>query len=253
MDYDGKNFLLYNPPYNKDAISDLAGGSWNKKVECFVLPGYIIYARTVIELFGGYKTVGEIQSGGLQLTDMAESALTAPVPGLRDLPTIHDGDALRIYEEMFYPYQREADDWLLFGPKQTGLVALSPGLGKTIVALVAARLLGLKNVLIVAPKPLLRSWENEAMKFFGKVWFERRHGLPPVIGWNLTNYDTVVDKVIIDKRGKVIGLGPRLQQYMAVDWDLVILDESVLVKNRDSQRYKGMLALRKSFPKKGKR
>ncbi len=253
MDYDGKNFLLYKPPYNKDAISDLAAGSWNKKLECFVLPGYIIYARTVIELFGGYKTVGEIQSGGLQLTDMAESALTAPVPGLRDLPTIHDGDALRIYEEMFYPYQREADDWLLFGPKQTGLVALSPGLGKTIVALVAARLLGLKNVLIVAPKPLLRSWENEAMKFFGKVWFERRHGLPPVIGWNLTNYDTVVDKVIIDKRGKVIGLGPRLQQYMAVDWDLVILDESVLVKNRDSQRYKGMLALRKSFPKKGKR
>jgi SNF2 family DNA or RNA helicase len=125
-----------------------------------------------------------------------------------------------------------------------------------VVALTAARLLfdlQLAKVLIVDPKSLLRSWENEAMKFFGEVWFERRHGQVPFAGWNLTNYDTVVDKVEVDKKGKVISYGSRLEAYLAVDWDLVILDESVLVKNRDSHRFKGMLALRKSFPKKAKR
>jgi SNF2 family DNA or RNA helicase len=244
LDYDGKNFLLFNPPYNREALSDLAAGSWNAKRGCFVLPGYIVYARTVVELFPE-----------LQLTDVAEAALLGPT-SYRDWEVVtldaRTTKAFEIYQNDFYPYQRDADDWLIQGPKATGLVALSPGLGKTIVALVAARLLELQKVLIVAPKPLLRSWENEAMKFFGEVWFERRHGQVPVFGWNLTNYDTVVDKVIVDKKGKVVGYGERLKAYMAVDWDLVILDESVLVKNRNSHRYKGMLAIRKAFPKKEK-
>ena len=239
MDHDGANFLLYNPPYNRDAVMDLAAGSWNKKRDVFVLPDYILYARTVLELFPE-----------LHLTPTAEKMMQVSTGTWEGAL---DEEALRVYQEMFYPYQRESVDWMTLRHHMTGLLLLTPGLGKTIVALVAARLLKLQHVLIVTPKPLLRSWENEAMKFFGDVWFERRQGQVPVHGWNLTNYDTVVDKVITDKKGKVLGYGDRLQAYLERPWDLVILDESVLVKNRDSQRFKGMLALRKAFPKKPKR
>lgn len=243
LDYDGENFLLSNVRYNREAVQDLAAGSWNEKRGLFVLPGYIIYALTAIELFPD-----------LQVTKAADDAITFD-SSFKE-PSVWNTYIKEVLETTLYDFQKEAVGWLVDGPKATGLVALSPGLGKTVVALTAARLLfdlQLAKVLIVAPKSLLRSWENEAMKFFGEVWFERRHGQVPFAGWNLTNYDTVVDKVEVDKKGKVISYGSRLEAYLAVDWDLVILDESVLVKNRDSHRFKGMLALRKSFPKKAKR
>lgn len=243
LDYDGTNFLLSNVRYNREAVQDLAAGSWNKKRGLFVLPGYIIYALTAIELFPD-----------LQVTKAADDAMTFD-SSFKE-PSVWNTYIKEVLETTLYDFQKDAVGWLVDGPKATGLIALSPGLGKTVVALTAARLLfdlQLAKVLIVAPKSLLRSWENEAMKFFGEVWFERRHGQVPFAGWNLTNYDTVVDKVEVDKKGKVIGYGPRLEAYLSVDWDLVILDESVLVKNRDSHRFKGMLALRKAFPKKEKR
>lgn len=249
LDYDGHSFILSNATYVKSSIEDQAAGSWNKKRGVFVIPGYIVYGRAVLEIFGGYQSVEEFQVGGLDITAAAVAALDV---NPQALPISADVTAYNVFKEMMYFFQQETVIQLTDGPKATGLVALSPGLGKTIVALVAARMLRLERVLIVAPKPLLRSWENEAMKFFKEIWFERRHGQVPVHGWNLANYDTVVDKVITDKRGKVVGLGDRLQAYMAVPWDLVILDESVLVKNRDSHRFKGMLALRKAFPKKEK-
>src|SRR5258708_9916033 len=200
LDFDGQHFLLSHPLFNTDAIKELAAGSWNKKLNSWVLPGYVIYARTALELFPE-----------MAVTPTAQSVLDGEL--VKWIPIDPLEPAYIVYQERFYPYQREAVDWLVGIFKTCGLTALSPGLGKTVVALVAARLHQFEKVLIVAPKPLLRSWENEAMKFFGEVWFERRHGQVPVLGWNLTNYDTVVGKVIVDKKRKVTGYGDRLHAY----------------------------------------
>jgi SNF2 family DNA or RNA helicase len=242
LDFDGDNFILH-APFSKDSwIGDLAAGSWDKKLSFWKLPPYLIYAQTVVEQLPDLE-ISEAASDALSMSD---ELAAEPVGGGWD-------PILKLVYQQLYWFQRQAVYRLIHGPHTTSLIALSPGLGKTVVALTAARLLGLKKVLIVAPKSLLRSWENEEDKWFGDTAMERRHGLPPSEQWwTLTNYDTVVDKVVVDKRGKVVDLGPRLKQYMAVDWDLVILDESVLVKNRHSHRYLGLLELRKAFPKKQK-
>lgn len=241
LDFDGLNYILTAPPYNREAIGDLAAGSFDKKRNVYVLPGYLIYARTVLEMFPD-----------IEISPVVQARLSGVQSEM--IPADPNDPAYVVYRDVFHPYQREAVDWLVSPFRETGLIALSPGLGKTIVALVAARLQAFERVLVVAPKPLLRSWENEALKFFGESWLTRRHGRGPdspdlEAQWVLTNYDTVVDKVVVDKHGKVTELGPRLKQYMAVPWDLIILDESVLVKNRDSHRFKGMLALRQAYPK----
>lgn len=227
LDYDGQYFLLKAPAYQAEALHQLAAASYDKRRGLFVLPGYLLYVNTVREMFPD-----------LELTYQTEKALRGGFP-LRSWPPVISAELNFVYN-LLYTYQQEAVQWLYFGPHATGLVALSPGLGKTIVALMAAKLLDLKRVLVVAPKPLLRTWENEERKFFGTFTaLVRHHGKAPSSGWVLTNYDTVV--------------GPLLPQYLSVEWDAVILDESVLVKNRKTKRFKAMLMLRKVFPRKEKR
>ena len=251
LDYDGTHFILH-APFTKDSwINELAAGSWDKKQLFWKLPPYVIYARTVLEQMPDISVSPEAQTA-LESSNMVPH-IEQVLKALADHGRLDDA-AVQVYAETLFPYQRDAVNRLVIGPKHTGMGAIFPGGGKTIVTLVAARLLSIMRVLIIAPKPLLRSWENEAVKFFGENWLNRCAGEGPTSeGWVLTNYDTVVEVEMEVKNGrktkKVAGYGPRLKQYLAVDWDLVVLDESVLVKNRNSQRFKGMLALRKAFPK----
>lgn len=251
LDYDGSHFILH-APFEKDSwINQLAAGSWDKKQGFWKLPPYIVYAKTVLE-----------QIPDVGVSEDASIALRAPANGdalLRVFDNVRHTSrraylpAQKIYDEVFYPYQCDAVFWLIAGPKQSGLLALSPGLGKTIITLVAARLLGLQRVLIIAPRPLLRTWENEQLKFFSELFTTRRHGMPPpddVFGWVLTNYETVVgaaEKLPKGQKGPEKIIHGYAAEYMKVDWDLVVLDESVLVKSRDSRRFKVLERLRKTF------
>lgn len=123
--------------------------------------------------------------------------------------------------KLLYPYQREAISWLICQPQKSGLLALSPGLGKTAVSILAARYMlrnKESNILILAPLTLLPTWEDQ-----GRQWghnITAFHQIDPPSGWVVTNYETMV------KRSK--------------NWepifDLIICDESVLLKNRKIQR-----------------
>lgn len=132
-----------------------------------------------------------------------------------------------------YPYQVTGIEYLLSNPHGGSLLRVFPGGGKTAIASLAAVLAmpPESRVLIVAPLTLLRTWEREFERWTGEgVRLERRHGQGPGLWWTLTNYDTIV-------RRKAL--------YENVKWDLVILDESVLVKNRNTMRWKALATLRK--------
>lgn len=244
LGFDGDHFLLEGVPFAKDSwVHDLAAGSWDKKENLWKLPPFVLYAHVVTE-----------QLPEIEVHEWAETFLRAAGRGTSVIyPDRVDPRAVRIYRDIFYPYQKECVDWMIGGLKESGLIALSPGLGKTIVTLVAARLLGLQRVLIIAPRPLLRTWENEQLKFFSELFTTRRQGMPPpedVFGWVLTNYETVVGAAEKPPKGvkapeKVIR--GYAAEYMKVDWDLVVLDESVLVKSKTSRRFKVLERLRKSF------
>jgi len=132
-----------------------------------------------------------------------------------------------------FPYQYEGIAWLF--SQKSALLADEMGLGKTMQTITAVRLLlasgQVRRVLMVCPKPLIPNWQREF-----KLWAEelpvttlegdanRRKMLlnmksVPVL---LSNYEVVVrDLQNVDESEL-----PR--------FDLVVLDESQRIKNRDS-------------------
>ncbi|MDM7940122.1 MAG: DEAD/DEAH box helicase [Methanothrix sp.] len=132
------------------------------------------------------------------------------------------------WDKMFQ-FQKEAISYLILSPHRGSLLALSPGLGKSAVATVASDLLNYDRVLIIAPLSLLSTWEREYRKW---SWRDDppkvRHGKNPEGNIVITNYDTVVRHV---------------DEYCKAKFQLVILDESILVKNRDTRRFKALKRL----------
>ena len=154
-----------------------------------------------------------------------------------DLPDLRDRlvtPYAAIDDERLYPYQREAAGRLVAAPHGI-LVTLSPGLGKTAVAIAAAdRVVPDDRIVVVAPASLLRTWEREIAKWAvvsgevyiiqGKVDFDAAH----CARWIIVSWDKAARE--LESWGK--------------GWPLWILDESVLTKSRQSKRFKAMNKLR---------
>lgn len=130
-------------------------------------------------------------------------------------------------DERLFDYQKTGVAYLLGGNR---LLSFSPGLGKTATAIVAADQLNASKILVVAPLTLLPTWQAEIAQ-----WSSRDipvTNYPQVreirAGWNLVNYDLVARKPL----------------PFECHWDLIILDESVLVKNRQTKRYRSIKQIR---------
>ncbi len=117
-------------------------------------------------------------------------------------------------------YQRKGVDWLLF-LKQAGLGALladDMGLGKTLqsIAVIEGR------TLIVCPTSVLQSWADQIQEFRPSLKVNLYHGPNRQLadGITLTSYGILrMDQ----------------EKLAAMDWDTVILDETQVIKNPDSQ------------------
>lgn len=122
-----------------------------------------------------------------------------------------------------YPYQLEAAARLVDSPRGA-IVVLSPGLGKTAVAIAAADAHDDASVLVVCPASLVPNWEREI-----DMW-----GQPDRSTWTVTTWDKAA------RAARQGDLGA---------WDIVILDESVMTKSRASQRFKAFNKDRKKWGK----
>jgi SNF2 family DNA or RNA helicase len=232
LDHDGHNFLLTTPfGINKDRLKKEVQVEWDPKRKLWVLPDLVLYANSALEIFPE-----------MPLTKAAHARLTRndsdsndPLEAFfEDSP--QDAKLYAVYCKL-YPFQQELMFRLVVSPKRNQQGVLSPGLGKTVVSLLAARLLGAKSVLIVCIKDLMRQWQDEEEKWFGERTLIRAHGTEPGYhapsdrhGWFVANYDTVVGRLH--------------DSYQIRHWDVVIIDESVLVKNRKTRRFKRLLDLR---------
>lgn len=130
------------------------------------------------------------------------------------------------------PYQRTGVDWLLF-LKEAGLGALladDMGLGKTLQSIACIE----GRTLIVCPTSVLQSWADQIEQFRPSLKTSFYHGPSRCLqeGVNLTSYGIL-----------------RLDQekLAAVDWDTLILDETQIIKNPDSQIAKAAHRLRGGF------
>lgn len=121
--------------------------------------------------------------------------------------------------KQLFPFQKETIEFALSRKKV--LISLAPGLGKTACAIFSAQAAGCENILIVSPLSLLYNWRNEIKKWVDEeavVWYGK--SLPIKNKWVVTNYDT-------------LRLNPK--QFNQA-WDCIIVDETILIKNRKAQR-----------------
>jgi hypothetical protein len=149
--------------------------------------------------------MNQLQRAGVPL-DHYESDISADpwlVPE-RDIPHIDHPNWPKLY-----PYQQQAVDFLCHSPYPGTLLALSPGLGKTPTAIVAAELLDMQSVLVLCPRVLIPIWKQERERWATLPWNDPKQTvLRPFVVGNWEYYLKHPDE-------------------LEVDWSLVILDPSL--------------------------
>lgn len=136
-----------------------------------------------------------------------------------------------------YPYQREcAVEIEQFGGR--ALIALPPGLGKSLISLLwASWNPEVRPILVVCPAHLKYNWQNECMVHFGweSVVLEGRKSSPMISEakvW-IINYD-----IVHDWAEEIITLGPKL----------IIFDEAVALKSPGAKRSRACKAISLQVP-----
>jgi len=129
-------------------------------------------------------------------------------------------------------YQRKGIDWLLF-LREAGMGALladDMGLGKTLQSIACIE----GRTLIVCPTSVLQSWADQIEQFRPGLKVTLYHG----------GARTLAEGVVLTSYGILRIDQEKLAQ---VDWDTVILDETQIIKNPDSQIAKAAHRLRGKF------
>lgn len=151
-------------------------------------------------------------------------------------PPLHLTNVLR-------PYQKSGFQWLNYMSEVgwSGILADDMGLGKTLQALSFLYYLkekqGKLKALAVCPTTLLFNWENEIKKFTPSLSFAIHHG-PSRSKRLIANADF---EIIITTYGT---LRSDIKEFINVEFDYVILDESQAIKNPSSKVAKASLLLK---------
>ena len=121
-----------------------------------------------------------------------------------------------------HPFQKEAIQRVISSDRL--LLALAPRLGKTVVTVIAADVVKAERILVVSPLSLLRDWRKKILQWSPTtkdVAIIYKKNLPVPSRWTVTNYDT-------------LRLHP--ETFNQTPWDLIIVDETLLIKNRKAKR-----------------
>lgn len=243
-------WILYSPTFSPTPEVQEWGGRWGKKQQAWRLPRLTRIARKILDYDPDAKLtqdVKRISQGEWEVRDheVALSTLDFSSP----------------YERL-YSFQKQAHDALVTRPYHGELLALSPGLGKTPTSIVAADTFvethgGSQRIVVVAPLTLLGNWYREItgtqirdpIQWSIDPRIEVCHGVPPSpdrsVRWTITNPESVMERVQDPNTNRWTASG-NLDEEWDFEWDIVILDESVLYKNRKSKRSSAIRTLARS-------
>ncbi|MBI5684313.1 MAG: hypothetical protein HZC54_04475 [Verrucomicrobia bacterium] len=139
------------------------------------------------------------------------------------------------FRQLLRPYQTTGVNWLHFLGENglAGILADEMGLGKTLQMLVYLSLrkvadVGRKPSLVICPTSLVTNWQAEAARFTPELRTlvlhgPKRHAAFAAIG----EHDLVITSYALLRRD--------MEQYAALEFDTVVLDEAQHIKNRFSQ------------------
>jgi SNF2 family DNA or RNA helicase len=141
----------------------------------------------------------------------------------------------RIMNSPAFPFQREPAAFLL--KNKHVLLSLAPGLGKSFCAIVAGESSDAKRILVISPLTLMRNWRNEIATWgdgaTAAIWYGDTSRWGKAAKWVITNYDTAIRNIAI---------------LQSCKFDIIIIDESILVKNRKTARAKAIKEITKKIP-----
>jgi SNF2 family DNA or RNA helicase len=128
---------------------------------------------------------------------------------------------LEEHSSLLHDFQQGAARFLM--SRKSALLNMDPGLGKTRTSITTALALGARKCLVIGPKSFLPGWQYEIglVDDSESVIYHRKVG--GGVRWSLTNYETAADFA---------------DEYLKQHWDLVIIDESLALKNRKAMRSK---------------
>lgn len=138
------------------------------------------------------------------------------------------------------PYQQKGVDWLAFLYQYGfhGILADEMGLGKTIqVIAFLSRLHSSMPHLIVVPTSLLFNWRHELNRFLPTLSVVVYQGI--TLPQPLEQYDLILVSYAMLRR--------HLPTFMSLSYHTLILDESQMIKNADTQTARAVCQLQATF------
>lgn len=258
---DGKDMIVRAPSYPSKEVKEELGGRWDRDLKGWRLAPTSLNVLRLLDFYGEdfVRTAPEV----IQDLAFEEWGFAGFSDDERARAEQHPA------WDTLYPFQREAVEYTFCNPHAASLVGLSPGLGKTAVSVVTADLLDAKRILILAPLTLAKNWKKEIARWeeSGRDVKRARAGdREPGPEVTVANHEVIQEVVLRDengnvtqpewvtnarkvkqwrdeglrrtnpKTGKVEPARERItrvrRDYLAIDWDVVITDESILLKNR---------------------
>lgn len=224
--YDTK--LIFSPAtYPSDQVKNI-GFRWDKKSGVWQAPFSI-------------KTYNDIISMGNldvdpKLLNAVEQSLSLLVKSTHLLKS-----------NLFY-YQQEGATFLT--QHQRCLLAYAPGLGKTATAIMATKEIK-GSVLIICPKTLRETWRAEIKKWINveaTIWYGKSDTWQkPQSRYVITNYDTITDHFVNWEKSKQ-GEWIASPLFNINVFSTIIVDESLIVKNRKAKRTIAVKTITKNTP-----
>lgn len=235
-------FILYSPSFFPTPEVKEWGARWDGKEKAWRLPRLARMARKIHEYDPEARMTQDVE----KLLNEWDIPYTRAAEMLQELYGEHPSF------DNLYPYQVQAVCALVKRMYHGKMCIMSPGLGKTPTSIIAADLYARATnsrhprFLVVCPKALVFNWIREIDR-----WSEHKEAQlvrtlnredVGVATWSVVNPEAIFER----KRatdGAPLRITGQLDPNFDKDWDVLILDESVLYKNRKSKRSSVMKSL----------
>ncbi|MCL2623437.1 MAG: DEAD/DEAH box helicase [Planctomycetaceae bacterium] len=216
-----------SPTVLSDDLSNSAGPQKNDQAETGETPKQ--YTRI------------SVPKDAIKLNDRLNILLQPPLETVLGQPTL---------EMPFEPFSYQLSGISFLYGSHRAILADEMGLGKTMQAITTIRLLlrsgDLQNVLLVCPKPLVTNWQREFAQWAPEIHVQVVEGNPARRKWlwqldhvpvRIANYELLNRDLEYYNLPRSLG-GPH--------FDLVVLDESQRIKNRNSATSHAVRSLSRS-------
>ncbi len=153
----------------------------------------------------------------------------------------YDGQPIN-FEQSPYPFQIAGIKWLI--DHERGLLADQMGLGKTMQAIIAMRVLfrrgKLKNALVVCPASMSNTWEREVRMWAPELRTQRIQGNPAL---RPTLWEAPCEIHIVSYET----LARDAEDLSAKKFDLYVLDEAQKIKNPSTNNHRAVKRFQAEF------